>query len=47
MALGFRGFGVSCFGYLKTLVLRRDLSMSKDMQDRWWAKVGVAAKMFV
>ena len=28
------------------LALRRDMSMSKDMQDRWWAKVGFATNIF-
>ena len=28
------------------LALRGDMSMSKDMQDRWWAKVGFATNIF-
>jgi hypothetical protein len=31
----------------KTLALRRDLSMSKDMRDLSWANVGFAANMFI
>ena len=35
------------FGKSKALALRRDLSMSKDMQDPMRANVGFAANMFI
>jgi len=42
---GFQGLGFIVLGGLKTLALRRDLSMSKDMRDLSRANVRVAAKV--